>query len=89
MAQQANAKGSLRNAVRWGILLAAVGTTGFRIPRIVGSFRSWREALRIGDASGAEGWQTILSVELIGALVVLLIGVGVFYLLRERAKAAG
>ena len=79
--------GSLRNAIRWGLLLAAIGTVGFRLPRIIGDFRQWREALRFGDASSAEGWHTILNVELIGGLVVLAIGVAVFYFLRPKRKA--
>ena len=89
MPTQASAdSGSLRNAIRWGLLLASIGTVGFRLPRLVNDFRQWRDALRIGDASGAEGWHTILNVELVGALVVLAIGVGVFYFLRPRRKAA-
>ena len=80
-------KGSLRNAIRWGLLLAAIGTVGFRLPRLIGEFRNWREALRGGDGSGAEGWHTVLTVDLVGALVVLVIGVGAFYVLRPRAKA--
>jgi hypothetical protein len=86
---QANAQaGSVRNAIRWGLLLAAIGAVGFRLPRLVSEFRQWRDALRVGDASGAEGWHTVLTVDLVGALVVLAIGVGLFYALRPRAKAA-
>ena len=80
--------GALRNAIRWGLLLAAIGTVGFRIPRLVNEFRQWREALRFGDRSGAEGWHTMLTVDLVGALVVLAIGIGVFWALRLRTKAA-
>ena len=80
--------GALRNAIRWGLLLAAIGTVGFRIPRLVNEFRQWREALRFGDRSGAEGWHTMLTVDLVGALVVLAIGIGVFWALRPRTKAA-
>jgi H+/Cl- antiporter ClcA len=88
-AEQANVEtGSLRNAIRWGLLLAAIGTVGFRLPRLVSEFRQWRETLRLGDASGAERWHTVLTVDLVGALVVLAIGVGVFYVLRPRTRAA-
>jgi hypothetical protein len=48
----------------------------------------WREALGLEDPSAAEGWHRVLTVELIGALVVLAIGVGAFYLLRPKAKSA-
>jgi hypothetical protein len=80
--------GSIRGAIRWGLLLAAVATVGFRLPRLVNYFRYWREALRIGDSSAAEGWRTYLSVEAIGLLIVFAIGLAVFYALRPRAKSA-
>ncbi len=77
----------MRNAIRWGLLLAAIGTVGFRVPRLVNEFRYWREALRIGDSSGAEGWRTHLLVDGIGAAFVLVIGLGVYWALRPRTKA--
>jgi len=55
--------GSIRNAIRWGLLLAAVATAGYRLPRLFVYFRHWREALGIGDALAAEGWRTYLAVE--------------------------
>jgi prepilin signal peptidase PulO-like enzyme (type II secretory pathway) len=89
VAEQANTgAGSIRNAIRWGLLLAAVATAAFRLPRLVKEFRNWREALGLGDASAAEGWHRVLTVELIGALVVLAIGVGAFYVLRSKVKSA-
>jgi len=45
--------GSIRSAIRWGLLLAAVATFGFRLPRLVHEFRAWRGAIRLGDASGS------------------------------------
>ncbi len=90
MAPQENADaGSVRNAIRWGLLLASVGTAGFRFPRLVNEFRAWREALGVGDSSSTEGWHTALMVDLIGVLAVLAIGLVVFYVLRPKAKAAG
>jgi hypothetical protein len=80
--------GSIRGAIRWGLLLAAVATVGFRLPRLVNYFRYWREALRIGDSSAAEGWRTYLSVEAIGLLIVFALGLAIFYALRPRAKSA-
>lgn len=89
MAAESNAEaGSVRNAIRWGLLLAAVGTAGFRLPRLVNEYRGWREALTVADPSGAEGWRTVLMVDLAGVLVVLAIGVGVFYALRPKVKSA-
>jgi hypothetical protein len=80
--------GSVKNAIRWGLLLAAVGTVGFRLPRLVGEFRQWRETLGLGDEFGANNWHTILKVDLIGSLLVLVLGLAAFYFLRPRAKAA-
>ena len=89
MTEQAKSDaGSIRGAIRWGLLLAAVATVGFRLPRLVNYFRYWREALRIGDSSAAEGWRTYLSVEAIGLLIVFALGLAIFYALRPRAKSA-
>ena len=88
MATQANTDaGSIRNAIRWGLLLAATATIGFRLPRLAHYFRNWREALRLGDSSGVEGWRTFLYVDAIGLLIVLAIGLAVFFVLRPRAKS--
>ena len=78
---------SIRNAIRWGLLLAATATIGFRLPRLAHHFRNWREALRLGDSSGAEGWRTFLYVEAIGLLIVMAIGLAVFFVLRPRGKS--
>jgi hypothetical protein len=89
VAAESNADaGSVRNAIRWGLLLAAVGTAGFRLPRLVNEYRGWRDALTVADPSGAEGWRTVLMVDLTGVLVVLAIGIAVFYALRPKVKAA-
>lgn len=88
MTAEANAdSGSTRNAIRWGLLLASIGTVGFRLPRLVGEFRQWRDASRIGDTGGELSWHSILTVDLVGSLVVLMIGIGVFYVMRPRAKS--
>ena len=68
--------------------MAAVGTAGFRLPRLVNEYRGWRDALMVADPSVAEGWRTVLMVDLIAVLVVLAIGVAVFYALRPKVKAA-
>jgi hypothetical protein len=86
-AQDNTDAGSIRNAMRWGLLLAATATIGFRLPRLAHYFRNWREALRLGDSSGAEGWRTFLYVEAIGLLIVMAIGLAVFFVLRPRGKS--
>ena len=89
MPSEANAAeaGSIKNAIRWGLLLAAVGTVGFRLPRLVSEFRQWREVLGLGDSSAADGWHTVLGVDLTASLIVLAAGLAAFYFLRPRTKA--
>ena len=87
-AQDTADPGSVRNAIRWGLLLAAVGTVGFRVPRLVGEFRQWKEAMGLGDPLSEQGWHRVLLVDLAASVVVLAVGVGVFYLLRPKLKAA-
>jgi hypothetical protein len=87
-AQDSAEAGSVRNAIRWGLLLAAVGTAGFRMPRLVNEVRAWREALGLGDPSAAEGLHTVLEVDVISVLFVVGIALGAFYLLRPKAITA-
>jgi hypothetical protein len=88
VAAQANTDaGSIRNAIRWGLLLAATATIGFRLPRLAQYFQNWREAAHLGDSSGAAGWRTFLLVDSIGLLIVLAIGLAVFFVLRPRGKS--
>jgi len=75
--------GSVRDGVRWGLLLAAVAVTGYRLPRVVRSFQEWRAALPV-DPSAANFYRTTFLVESIGIAVVLIVGVGLFYVLRTR-----
>jgi hypothetical protein len=79
--------GSIRNAIRWGLVLAAVATFGFRLPRVAHEFRAWRGAVGLGDASGAEGWRTFLVADSIGLLIVLAFGLVIFFVLRPRGKS--
>jgi hypothetical protein len=79
--------GSIRSAIRWGLFLAAVATFGFRLPRLVNEFRSWRGAVQLGDPSAAESWRTFLVADSIGLLIVLAFGLFVFFVLRPRGKS--
>jgi len=89
VAAESNADaGSVRNAIRWGLFLAMIGTAGFRLPRLWSEYRAWRDALGLGDPFGVEGSHRILVVDLISVLVVVAIGVGVFYALRPKVKRA-
>ena len=88
MAAESNADaGSVRNAIRWGLLLAAVGTAGFRLPRLVNEYRAWREALAVGDSSSVEGWRTVLMVDLSQCAGCTGNRSRVFYALRPKVKA--
>ncbi len=77
-------QGSTRDAVRWGLLLAAVAVSGYRLPATVRNFQDWRAALPI-DPSAAELYKTNFSVNAVGIVIILVVAVGAFYLLRPRA----
>jgi hypothetical protein len=77
--------GRHRDAVRWGLLVAAVAVTGYRLPQMFHDFREWRFALRT-DPSTADLYWTKWVVDVVGMAVVLCVGSGLFYLLRSPAK---
>jgi hypothetical protein len=77
-------QGSTRDAVRWGLLLAAVAVSGYRLPSTVRNFQEWRAAMPT-DPSAAELYKTNFSVNAVGIVIILAVAVGVFYLLRPRA----
>jgi hypothetical protein len=76
-------KRSTRDAVRWGLLLASVAVSGYRLPRAFRNFEEWRAALPV-DPSAADLYRTTFLVEAVSIAVVVVVGVGVFYLLRPR-----
>jgi hypothetical protein len=75
--------GSIRDGVRWGLLLAAVAVSGYRLPRVAQNFQAWRASLPV-DPSAAALYRTDFMVEGIGIAIVLAVGVGLFYFLRPR-----
>jgi hypothetical protein len=79
--------GSIRSAIRWGLVLAAVATFGFRLPRVAHEFRAWRGAAQLGDGAGAESWRTFLVADSIGLLIVLAFGLVIFFVLRPRSQS--
>ena len=79
--------GSIRSAIRWGLVLAAVATIGFRLPRLMQEFRAWREAVGLSDASGVVKWRTFFVADSIGLLLVLAFGVMIYFVLRPRVKS--
>jgi hypothetical protein len=79
--------GSVRSAIRWGLLLAAVATWGFRLPRLLNEFRAWRGAVQLGDPVAAESWRTFLVADSIGLLLVAAFGLVIFFVLRPRSQS--
>ncbi|HKW35708.1 MAG TPA: hypothetical protein VJN92_22055 [Candidatus Acidoferrum sp.] len=75
---------SIRDAVRWGLLLSAVAVAGFRLPSTYGSFRDWHAA-RVSDPSAAELYRLGFTANAVGIAIVLAVAIGVFYFLRPRA----
>jgi hypothetical protein len=76
--------GSTRDAVRWGLLLAAVAVSGYRLPMTVRNFQGWRASLPL-DPSAADLYKTIFTVNAVGIVIILAVAAGLFYLLRPRA----
>jgi len=80
-------EGSIRDAIRWGLFLATVATFGFRLTPLVRDFRGWRAAVRFGDASEGEALQTHLAADAISLLIVMGLGLALFFVLRPRSKS--
>ena len=74
----------IRDAIRWGLLLSAVGVAGFRLPSTYGAFRDWH-AVRFSDPSAAELYRLNFTANAVGIAIVVAVAAGVFYLLRPRA----
>jgi len=77
-------RGSRRDAVRWGLLLAAVAVSGYRLPATIRNLLEWRAALPV-DPAAADLYKTNFTVNAVGIAVILIVAVGVFYLLQARA----
>jgi len=74
---------SVRDAIRWGLLLSAVAVAGFRLPSTYGAFRDWH-AVRLSDPSAAELYRLNFTANAVGIVIVLAVAMGAFYLLRPR-----
>ncbi|HEX8835571.1 MAG TPA: hypothetical protein VF748_01430 [Candidatus Acidoferrum sp.] len=74
---------SIRDAIRWGLLLSAVGVAGFRLPSTYGALRDWRAA-RFSDPSAAELHRLIFTANIVGIAIIVAAALGVFYALRPR-----
>jgi hypothetical protein len=76
-------RGSTRDAVRWGLLLAAVAVSGYRLPATFRNFQQWRAAKPV-DPSAADLYKTNFTVNAVGIVIIVVVAVGVSYLLRAR-----
>jgi len=76
-------RGSTRDAVRWGLLLAAVAVSGYRLPATFRNFQQWRAAMPV-DPSAADLYKTNFTVNAVGIVIIVVVTVGVSYLLRAR-----
>jgi hypothetical protein len=79
-----NGRGSTRDAVRWGLLLAAVAVSGYRLPGTFRNFQAWRAALAV-DPSAADLYRANFTVNAVGIFIILVVAAGVSYLLRSPA----
>jgi hypothetical protein len=77
-------RGSTRDAVRRGLLLAAVAASGYRLPATFRNFQAWRAALPL-DLSAADLYKATFTANAVGIITILAVAAGVFYLLRPRA----
>ena len=77
-------RGSTRDAVRWGLLLAAVAVSGYRLPGTFRNFQQWRASLLV-DPSAADLYKTNFMVNAVGIAVILIVAGAAFYFLRPRA----
>jgi hypothetical protein len=77
-------QGSTRDAVRWGLLLAAVAVSGYRLPATLRNFQAWRASLLV-DPSAADLYKTNFMVNAVGIAVILIVAGAAFYFLRPRA----
>ena len=75
-------RGSTRDAVRWGLLLAAVSVSGYRLPGTFRSFEEWRAALG-GDAAAADFYKANFMINAVGIAIILVVA-AVFYFFRPR-----
>jgi len=53
---------------------------------LVRGCRAWRGTVRFGDTSEAEGLRTYLVADSVSLLIILALGVAIFFVLRQRSK---
>jgi hypothetical protein len=80
---------SVRNAIRYGIVLVAGIIAGSRAVSALQAWQQWR-LWRERDPSGADGYRSFAEVDTVIAVLSLAIAVLIWWLLRPRSgKAPG
>ena len=74
---------SIRDAIRWGLLLSAIAVAGFRLPSTYGALRDWH-AVRYSDPSAAELYRLTFTANAVGIVIVLVVAAAAFYFLRPH-----
>ena len=76
--------GSTRDGVRWGLLLAAVAVSGYRLPATFRNFQQWR-ATMLADPAAADLYKASFTANALGIAIIVAVAWGVFYFLGRRA----
>jgi hypothetical protein len=76
---------SVRNPLRYGVVLVAGFIAGSRAVSAVQSWHQWR-LLRESDPSGADAYLTVAEVDTVIAVLSLAVAVLLWWLLRPRAQ---
>jgi len=85
MAENQPAGGSIRTAVRWGLLLAGLVTAAMRAPELHRFWVQWQSLAGV-DPSAAQAYRTYFLVESGITAFVVALGFAFFYLLRPAPK---
>ena len=76
-----------RSALRWAAAAAGGLLAADRVWEASRCYRQLQDALALGDPSGADGWRTFLTVDLVEAGAALGLGLGLAWILRPRRTA--
>jgi hypothetical protein len=79
-----SAAGSTRDGMRWGLLLAAVAVSGYRLPGTFRNLQEWRATAAVDPLTAAQ-YKTFFTVNAVSILVIWGLAAVAFYFLRPRA----
>jgi hypothetical protein len=78
---------SFRNILRWIFLALAVAFIAWTAPEMIRNFREWRAAAP-GDPVAAPFWRSAFYLDVTDCIVVLVVGIAVWFVLKPRRRAA-